>query len=924
MRTGDWRPFFFCLALIWTSNFTVGQICAQSYSKDNDDFREDNESPALDSNVHISSTSPNFSWDSVSLDEIIRQGTQRSSLLRHQAQLSTEPQQNLVEFHDRIYFMLKHACQDCHGPEGAEGNFRIDELNPDLVAGSDLPWWLEVYASLSKGEMPPPDDNKLPEEDRGRIIDWLTQEIQTASALHAEDSKGTELRRMTRYEFNFALQDLLGLPFDFAKDLQPDSASPGGFENDAQLLHMTEIQMATIRESARNALRRAIVTGPAPSRLYWAASMDEASQTSWSKQDEQLEKMRNAAASDPEQVEKELANQLAKFRTRHGKTYYKHQQNGRTAVVDWSYPEAKYAWEPTTEQPQVPSDFSVAAILPPKQRLIIELGDRIPEEGTLRVRVRACRSPETVFTPSLQLEFGWQASNDSHASVRISQHDLLIDAEPGNPKFYQWDIALGEIYPRNLVRNVSQMGDLPSPSEYIKFVNSAASVDQTRDVQIDYVEVTAPVFEVWPPQSHRQIFIPSEHTSQETVYAKEILADFMPKAWRRPVSNLELEQKVRLFKEVRPDCQDFSDAIIEVLSAVLCSPKFLYWMPSRTLVADDFTPDELLASRLAAFLWCSIPDDELNRLAQSETLSKPDVLQHQVSRMLEDEKSHRFSEQFVSQWLGLKTLEYLKVDQQSYPSFEPALAEAMRHEPIATFHEMLVNNQSLLEFLHADFAMVNERLAKHYGIEGVIGNHMRRVAIPAEIDRGGLLTQAGILALNSDGRDSHPIKRGIWVLERLLDDPPPPPPPTVPRIDLADPEIAKLSLKQRLANHRDQAACRSCHQKIDPWGIVLEHYDAIGGWRNSANGHDVDATAVLFNNQELSGADSLKRYLLLERQDQFIRTFVGKLTTYAVGRSLSFADRVQLEEIASKVRSQGDGLATTVWAIVESPLFQQH
>jgi hypothetical protein len=203
-----------------------------------------------------------------------------------------------------------------------------------------------------------------------------------------------------------------------------------------------------------------------------------------------------------------------------------------------------------------------------------------------------------------------------------------------------------------------------------------------------------------------------------------------------------------------------------------------------------------------------------------------------------------------------------------------------------------------------------------------MGNHFRRVRLEPQHRRGGLLTAAGLLAMNSDGKDSHPLKRGIWLLENLLNDPPPPPPPAVPEIDLADPEIAKLTLKQRIEDHRNHAACLSCHAKIDPWGIAFENFDAVGSWRSQINGKPVDASSLLFNKQELDGMDGLKRFLLTNRQDQFARAMVHKLATYALGRPLTFGDRASIDQITADLRKQNDGLATMITLIVTSELFQ--
>jgi hypothetical protein len=229
-----------------------------------------------------------------------------------------------------------------------------------------------------------------------------------------------------------------------------------------------------------------------------------------------------------------------------------------------------------------------------------------------------------------------------------------------------------------------------------------------------------------------------------------------------------------------------------------------------------------------------------------------------------------------------------------------------------------------MDFLHSDYVVVNERLAKHYQIPGVYGPDFRPVPVDATVKRGGLLTEAGLLAMNSDGKDSHPVKRGVWILNRLLNDPPPPPPPNVPEVDLTNPEIAKMSLKERIADHRDKPACFSCHAKIDPWGIALENYDAIGAYRTQANNKPVDATATLFNQQPLAGMDGLKRYLLADRQDQFARAMVHKLTSFALGRPLSFGDRAEIDRIAGRLRRSDDRLGDLITLITTSDLFRAH
>lgn len=840
------------------------------------------------------------------------------------ATLSSQPR--LGEFRAEIEPILKKVCIQCHGSQTQEGNIRIDTLDPDLLHGNDVDWWLEILAVLSNSEMPPPDEAEMTDEDRGKVIEWLSNEIQVASNVRRAKGGHSSFRRMTRYEYNYALQDILRLPWDFAKDLPPEASSEDGFQNSSESLHMSVMQFETYRRLARKALLRATVRGERPPVFHWGVTMKNAAKIEWPKQTEQLEKVKEQLKDNPAKQKQELDRLTASFKKPHPNTYYRDLATGRTARATWAYNGAKYAFKPTDSRPDIPASFDHVAVIPrgKNQKLTVELGDQIPDEGIMRVRVRASRIfEEDTPIPSMQLEFGWRASNEGRAVIRVSTEDTPVKVGPDNPKIYQWDVPLGEIYPRNSVRKKSPLGALPSPSEYIRLVNSSASQG---DIQIDYVEVAAPVYDEWPPESHKRIFFDSENRKNEPVYAREVLTAFMARVWRRSVAAEEVDQKIRLYRKMREECDSLEQTMVEVLATVLSSPNFLYIVrdgaagepgeqAQRQLSADE------LATRLSMFLWCSVPDARLLELAGSGQLSNSDVLAGQVGRMLADPRSQRFSKHFVHQWLDMQLLDFLNIDQH-VPFFDPLLKEAMQHEPIALFHEILQNDESVLNFIHADYTMANERLALHYGLPRIYGNHFRRVKLDLSHRRGGLLTQAGLLAMNSDGTDSHPLKRGIWLLESLLNDPPPPPPPAVPEIDLADPEIAKLTLKERIEDHRNHAACMSCHAKIDPWGIAFENYDAVGRWRNQIKGKPVDATGLLFNNQKLNGMDGLKRFLLKNRQDQFVRAMVHKMTTYALGRPLTFADHSRVDGITSDVRKRGDGLATMILLVATSELFQ--
>jgi hypothetical protein len=855
-------------------------------------------------------------------------GAARSSYLRPQEQRGAAAAQepDLVTFRRDIEPILAAACVRCHGPEQQKGEVRIDTLDPDLFRGGDVDRWLDVLGVLTNGEMPPEDAGELTDAQRSKLIEWLAAESHTASAARRAGKEHSSFRRMARYEYQYALQDLLGLPYDFADPLPPDPTSADGFQNSSEVLHMTAIQIRAYLDAARRALRLATVAGEPPALLQWNISMRDAAAVEWSRQDAQLEAIKKRHAADPEQLQEELQQAIQRNQRRPRDAHYLDRSTGRMARQSWDYGGAKFAWAPAPQPATSSADAEVVAVVPRGRWLIVELGDRIPDEGTLRVRVRASRAAvDDGNAPSLQLRFGWQASNDSQASMPIGGPDQVVDAAPGAPRYYQWDVPLSQIYPRNGVRGVNQLGDLPSPSEFLELGNPSVSGG---DLQVEAVEVTAPVYDEWPPASHRRIFPDAPAATDDADRTRAVIAAFMSRAWRRDASADEVEQKMQLFARLRPECDSVQQAVLEVLATVLASPHFLYLVEAEPTAAatEPAAAAELteieLATRLSMFLWCSVPDAELLTAAKSGQLRTAATLAAQVTRLLADDKSQRFCRQFVRQWLGLHALDHLHVDGKVYPRFDAALREAMREEPMAFFAEVLRGDLSVLEFVHADFTLANERLAQHYGVGDVVGSEFRRVDLQPEQRRGGLLTQAGLLAMNSDGKDSHPLKRGVWLLERLLDDPPPPPPAAVPEIDLADPEIAKMTLKQQLENHRNAAACMACHVKIDPWGIAFENFDAVGAWRTQVQGQPVDAVGVLFNGQRLEGIDGLKRFLLESRQDQFVRAMVHKLLTFALGRPLAFADRAAVDEIAAAVRQRGDGLASMVTTIATSALFR--
>lgn len=874
------------------------------------------------------------------LEAVKAAGALRSSFLNHAARSvgSESMQPKLEVFRKEIEPILQETCFKCHGAEKQKADFRVDTLDPDLQRGPDVSWWLEVSGVLSNGEMPPKDEPELSGENRSKILEWLSTEIQVASQVRRSEEGHSSFRRMTRYEFSYALQDLLGLSQDFGGDLPPETVSEDGFRNSSEMLQMTSLQFATYRNIAREALRYATVRGPQPEPVSFAITMDKAGPyyEDWVHGNIRDLELKEEAGLEPDVNEQLHFDIIADFkgarermgssprdggrgggRRRGGSAYFLNQETGdrwnRSFPYGWSL------WKPTDVKPVDPEVQPFIVVLPHGGGQQFDLGNYLPDSGIVKIRVRARRaSAEGDSFPSLRLSFGYQPSNNSSHEYVLSEDDIAITAPPDQPRFYEWLIPLDGIQ-RNPYLRKNRLGVRPNPSEYLTLSNVHQGAEQTEQatVHIDYIEVTAPFLTEWPPESHRRVFPEQAQSNDEGINARSVLASFMPKAWRRPVSEAELEERLALFQKIRPAYGDFQETMIEVLASVLSSPHFLYLAQSDATITDSE-----LASRLSFFLWSSQPDEALLKAASNGRLRDPGTLARQAERMLADPRAERFAQQFTHQWLGMELLDFLQVDEEAYPRFSEELKRSMQQEPIEFFQYVLNENRSVMDFLHADYALLNQSLAAHYGVDGVYGNHLQKVSLTPETRRGGLLAQAGLLAMNSDGKDSHPLKRGIWLLESILHDPPPPPPPAVPVIDLTDPEILKMTLKERMEDHRSDPACFSCHTKIDPWGVAFENFDAVGAWRDSIAGKPVDATSSLYNKSELAGMEGLKRYLLENRQDQFARAMVHKLASYALGRPLSFADRAEVERITAKLRQEGDGLRTLIRLLVESDLFR--
>ncbi len=424
--------------------------------------------------------------------------------------------------------------------------------------------------------------------------------------------------------------------------------------------------------------------------------------------------------------------------------------------------------------------------------------------------------------------------------------------------------------------------------------------------------------------SRRKIFVRRPTTSdEEEACAEEIVSRLLRRAFRRPIDAADLVKPMALYRRGR-QFGNFEDGIELALSSILINPNFLFRIERDPTEVSSQTAYRLsdveLASRLSFFLWSSIPDDELIDLAQQGKLSDSTVLADQTRRMLQDERSSALVTNFAGQWLYLRNLDSITPDGRLYPDFDDNLRQAFRRETELFFESIVREDRSVLDLLKSDYTFLNERLAKHYGIPHVYGSHFRPVKVSSASRRGGLLRHGSILTVTSYATRTSPVIRGKWILENLLGTPPPPPPPNVPALN-DNTVSARLPVRERLAQHRADAACASCHNLIDPVGFALENFDAVGRWRDLDMERPVDANGGLPDGRTFTGVSGLEQGLL-DRPELFVSTLAEKLLTYSIGRGVESSDGPAVRQIVREAKADDYSFSALVLGIVNSTPFQ--
>ena len=765
-------------------------------------------------------------------------------------------------------------CVTCHNQKLRTAGLALDLLDPSHPS-ANAEIWEKVIGKLRSGSMPPPGMPRPAPEVYRRIAGTIENEIDRAWDADPVVGAMNPVHRLNRAEYQNAVRDLLGVNVDVQSLLPGDETADGSFDNFAGVLSLSTLHLERYLSVARQATRLAV--GLAPDGPKTATFEIPLHLLQNQRQDENL-------------------------------------PLGSRGGMAIAY------------------DFPIAGEYSIKVRLQRQYQDYIkgmgwPEQLDLRLDGKLLKR----FTVG------------GGAKGRPAAASYAGDGEPGfagDPSWEQYMQSGGDaglqlrvdapagrhIVGVSFVRELWEPEGLPQPLQRGRVITD----DQ---VYMDYanvgsVQIGGP-YQAIPgaeeSASQKMIFVCRPRLpAEETPCAEKILAHLAQRAYRRPVTAGDVDTLMKFFSSGRRAGGTFDAGIQFALERMLMDPDFLLRVHQETSSSDapERIGDLELASRLSFFLWSSIPDDRLLRLAERGELRKPAILESEVRRMLADPRAvSALVNNFAAQWLNLRRVDEVVVDPERYPNYDLSLLQAFRRETELFVGSTIREDRGVSELLDANYTFVNERLARHYGIPGVYGSRFRRVALPDPSKRGGILADGAILATTSYPDRTSPVLRGKWLLNNIFDLPIPPPPPGVDRNIDGKPGAAQLTIRQRLARHRQDPSCASCHSLIDPLGFALENFDVIGGWRTKDEaGRPVDSAGATPGGVEIDGLTGL-RSLLLNPPDQFPRTVTAKLMAYALGRRLQYYDQPAVRKIVRDAAADQYRWSSLILGIVKSPEF---
>jgi hypothetical protein len=829
-------------------------------------------------------------------------------------------QANAAEYQQNVLPVLSKSCMTCHNDRSKAGTLSLDPFKDPFTALAQPAVWQKMLEKVSAGAMPPPTAGSLSPAERDALVGFAKKVPGVVDAMDVRPSVGrVTARRLNRVEYNNTIRDLLGVAARPADEFPVDD-SGYGFDNNGDVLSVSPMLMEKYMQAAEKISRLAVYGETVPDKpMRLVRLMNRRSQDAYDVVTEGNAgiylpySLRGAMYGNftfPVDGEYEFRLRIANFRGDDGDLT--DEERARRAEERRKLFEAR----------RLEREKAAAA--------------GTPVAGGRGGAPRRVATPEEL---KAREEAARKAAPPRKLILTVDGAEVISTVIEGTGSF---GYSQGEFTERVTVKagerfiraSYPELANLDSPLQNI-------NPDMRRGLFVDYLDIVGPFNpSTAPPESYKKIFICSQKTPQ---CAQTILSALMERAYRRPVTQEEIASKLELVRLAQREGDSFEEGIRLALQAILASPNFLFRVEanpgpraelqrSPNVLArmqapraaapriDEYQVSDIeLASRLSYFLWASMPDAELMRVAKAGTLRQPAVLEAQVRRMMADPKGFNLVENWASQWLQLRNLGRTKPDPKRFPTVDDELLDAMRKETLMFVETIIKEDRSLLDFIDAPFTWVNGPLARHYGIEGVDGEEFQRVTLDGE-QRSGVLTQGAILTVSSyPTRTSIPV-RGKWVMENLLGTPPPPPPDDVPSLNESN-IGTEISLRERLEQHRRDPNCSPCHMLMDPLGFGLENYDAVGAWRTMDGKFPIEPSGTLPGGQSFDGSKGLKE-VLKTKSDAFVNNVTEKLLTYSLGRGLERYDRPTVEAITGKVKASDYRFSALVMEVVKSKPFQ--
>lgn len=801
-------------------------------------------------------------------------------------------------------FIDRH-CIDCHNDKRQKGGMNFATLKDADAIVAHLDDVEHMLLKLRTGEMPPEDEERPDPKDVEAVAQWFQAEFARLERVTPPDPGRITARRLNRTEYNNTVRDLFGVDIRPAEDFPQDDAGYG-FDNIADVLSLSPVLFEKYMVAAEKVVRTAMfgheVEAPTLVRLKAPTGVVEPTRVV-------------PAAYDTTGLSLPNAVHGTHRVTVPGEYLVRAFLNGKRPLGSMPVRIGLYV-DGTLVSEQSLDPASQAAFDEDEQEL---------DGKTLEFRVPLQAGERWVAATIINLYDGLpRRFNGPNPSNRPEQDKVPVFTPPKNDptperiaqfrKFFEQRQEALKKAPINTAR----VGRLELAGPY-----NAQARPSVQSLKAIYACGHLPTGSAG--SSNRAITASHRpgRSPHQPFCAMKNLSHVAQRAFRRPVTREELVPYVAVMAKAQKAGESYDEALAVALQAMLVSPDFLFRIeqdrPASASAPAVRVSDHELASRLSYFLWSSMPDAELRRLADRKMLRQPGVLEAQVRRMLADAKSRALVEEFGGQWLQFRALESVAPDRDKFPSFDNYLRLSMRNETMLFFEHIVRQDRSVLEFLDARYTFLNERLAKHYGIAGVTGPTFRRVDL-TDTQRGGVLTQASVLTVSSYATRTSPVMRGKWVLDNLLDAPPPDPPAGVPTLD----ETAvgqTASLRQQMEAHRKNPTCASCHRRMDPLGFGLENYDAIGAWRSMDGKFAIDPKGELPDGRTFHQPSELRSILLQDRQD-FSRAITQKMLVYALGRGLERFDKPTVRKIVNALPQHEYRFSGLVLEIVNSLPFQ--